>query len=210
MTAEICDFVNNEVERFFPTLRGRVKVTLVEGTGKILGTFDPSISEYAAKTLREQGAAVLLNSPLSSASAVSITIASPKGSSAPPLTLPHGLLVWSGGIAPLPLTLSLADSVRRLSPPSPPPRSRPRGLPINGDLSVLGLPQSLGAYALGDCAAGASPPTAQSAYQQGHYLGRRLRGGHLRRRLVHEGGTMTAGKPDEDEEEPFRDVNYGT
>ncbi len=167
--------------------------------------FDPAISEYAASTLQSQGASILLNSPLYSATSRSITIAPKKGSNEKPTTLPHGLLVWSGGIAPLPLTLELAASVRRLSPRmSASYRSgqRPRGLPVNPDLSVSGL-EGQGVYAIGDCAEGGGPPTAQAAYQQGLFLGRVLRDKHWMRYTGEDGGDL-------DKCKTFKMVNYGS
>ena len=222
VTAEICDFINEEVATFFPTLKGRVKVTLVEGTSKLLGMFDPAISEYAATTLRSQGATILLNSPLSSATARTITIAPPAGgasaaaAAAPPLTVPHGLLVWSGGIAPLPLTLDLIASVRRRTASEEEGTKScrqagaarpPRGLPVNPDLSVSGL-EGRGVYAIGDCAEGAGPPTAQAAYQQGFFLGRILREKHWKRYVGGDKGDDVA--DDESKRNIFKMVNYGS
>ena len=43
LTAELCDFVNGDVKDYFPSLFPRVKISLIEGSPKVLGTFSPHV-----------------------------------------------------------------------------------------------------------------------------------------------------------------------
>ena len=51
----VYDFINEDVGRYYPTLKSLARITLFEATDKILGSFDESLSAYAAKRFTRQG-----------------------------------------------------------------------------------------------------------------------------------------------------------
>lgn len=44
-----------DVNKYFPELSGRIKISLIEAGDKILGAFDERMSKYALATLKERG-----------------------------------------------------------------------------------------------------------------------------------------------------------
>ena len=66
LTAELSDFFASDVKKYFPHLRDRVRITLVEATGKILSMFQEDISAYAERSLVEGGARVRCNAMVTS------------------------------------------------------------------------------------------------------------------------------------------------
>lgn len=188
LTAELNDFIRNDVHKYFPHLLPFIRVTLVEATGKILGMFDPKISSYAQSTLTKQGASVLCNSAVVKMTEDSIEIKKQSlGQGAPEVQfekLNYGMVVWAGGITARPITQKIA---RLIGGEQISMDGRPiRGLLVGDKFQVKGVPSSpsptapgVGAgpcvWAIGDCALSGCPPTAQAAFQQGNYLGRMLR-----------------------------------
>lgn len=61
LVAEITDFIQTDVAKYFPNLKDKCRVTLVEATDKLLSTFDPSTSAYSRSVLERRGAVVLTN-----------------------------------------------------------------------------------------------------------------------------------------------------
>ena len=59
LVAELGDFVREDVAKYFPELAGRVKITLIEATDRLLGAFDTRMASYAHTALQQQGAEVL-------------------------------------------------------------------------------------------------------------------------------------------------------
>jgi NADH:ubiquinone reductase (non-electrogenic) len=172
LTAEISDFIRSDVSQYFPQLKDRVKVTILEATGKILGMFDPKVSAYAERTLKENGAEVMCDAIVTTVSDQVITLKR-KGS---PVSVEYGVAVWAGGIAARPFTQSLALTIGGLQAP---PGKPIRGLVVDNKFRVRDAPMAAGApacvWAIGDCALSGSAPTAQAAFQHGSYLGRMLR-----------------------------------
>ena len=59
LVAELGDFVREDVAKYFPQLAGRVKITLIEATDRLLGAFDVRMASYAHTALQQRGAEVL-------------------------------------------------------------------------------------------------------------------------------------------------------
>ena len=51
----VFDFINEDVGKYFPRLKGVAQITLFEGSDKILGSFDESLSRFAARRFTRQG-----------------------------------------------------------------------------------------------------------------------------------------------------------
>jgi NADH:ubiquinone reductase (non-electrogenic) len=177
LSAELSDFINTDVARYFPHLRAHIQLTLVEATPRLLPVFDAQISAYTADMLREGGAEVLCDTMVTRITADAVEVKKPlerTADGAPATeTIPCGLAVWAGGIKCKPITQKIRDSVG-----APEAQHSRHGLVVDGGLKVLGLPPGGGdgsVFALGDCAVSGCAPTAQVAYQQGTYLGRRFR-----------------------------------
>ena len=169
LTAELCDFKNSDIARYFPHLASKLKITLVEGTPKVLGTFSPHISNYAADALNGAGADVMTGQFVTGVTERTIPLKAAKGGEKSELD--YGVMVWAGGIEARPITKKLAETIggEQLSGLG---RGGVRGLKVDEKFRVLGVRN---VWALGDCALSGCAPTAQAAYQQGMYLGRLFR-----------------------------------
>jgi len=181
LSAELCDFINTDVKTYFPHLREHIQLTLVEATPRLLPVFDAHISTYTAKMLREEGAQVLCDTLVTRITADSVDVKKPKevdAAGAPTTeTIPCGLTVWAGGIKCKPITESIRSS---LGVEAAALQKSRHGLVVDSRFEVLGAPGATtgspaSMFALGDCAVSGCAPTAQVAYQQGTYLGRRFR-----------------------------------
>ncbi|GMH59996.1 hypothetical protein TL16_g02944 [Triparma laevis f. inornata] len=189
LTAELCDFVNSDVKEFFPGLAGKIQISLVEGTGKVLGMFAPHISEYARNKLVEQGANVTTSCFVTGATEKTVNLLGAVDKKK--TFIDYGLLVWAGGIGARPFTKSFATQIGGEQVPKKGPL---RGLKVDNKFRVTGTEN---VWALGDCALSGSPPTAQAAYQQGKYLGRLFRETNCDKKIV-------------DEHAAFEFHNYGS
>ena len=208
LTAELGDFVRYDVATFFPHLKHRIQITLMEATGQVLGMFDPAVSSYATSVLRENGAVIHSNAMVTQVDAerIQYKTKAPEGEMTM-RNMEYGTVVWAGGINTRPLTKHIITEVNNLnmshqsrmqegedgdrvskqtlSDPSNSPLQlkpvqwSPRGIVVDDKFRVKGLAGRSDVFALGDCALVAGcSPTAQAAYQQGKYLGRLLRDTH--------------------------------
>ena len=194
LTAELGDFVRNDVSRYFPRLKNRIKITLLEATDKILGMFDPAVSSYAASVLIQNGANIQCNAIVTKVDerAIEYKAKSRNSGDTEDVTiqnLDYGTAVWAGGINKRALTTHITSAVNKLKDAEASdssPQLSPRGIIVDEKFRVRGLEHQNNVFAIGDCAIvkGCSP-TAQAAYQQGKYLGRLLR-------EVHNSSTITS------------------
>jgi NADH:ubiquinone reductase (non-electrogenic) len=51
---ELHDFINDDVARWYPDLKPSIKVTLVEASDNLLGTFDQSLAKYVMKKFKSR------------------------------------------------------------------------------------------------------------------------------------------------------------
>lgn len=152
--AEMHDFLVGDLQNSFPQLKADVRISLLEATHQILGSFDVHLSSYAIKRFRRQRIEVRTGSIVAKVEAQAVHLAD--GS-----VIPYGLLVWSTGIGPRPLVQSL------------PFEKELRGRIVVDEF--LRLRGRSDVFALGDCATQYGtdlPATSQVAQQEGKYLGR--------------------------------------
>ncbi|KAL6749899.1 pyridine nucleotide-disulfide oxidoreductase-domain-containing protein [Haematococcus lacustris] len=201
VAGELTDFVNEDLRRLYPDRARAMRITLVEAR-EVLGSFDPSLREYAARKLVQRGVQ-LRKGVVKTVTAQEITLTD--GS-----VLPFGLCIWSTGVGPTPFIQSLpfaktshgrlaVDSQLRVlaastavpdSPPTPTAGSSfvqtatskqdIKAVNMLTDESRLGKAEAHlvpHVYALGDCCATPEnplPALAQVAEQQGRYLAKEL------------------------------------
>ncbi len=155
-SAELHDFVTEDLKRSYPELIPEVSITLLEAAGSILSTFDKTLSEYTLKLFRRQKISVRTQTPVAKVEKEFLVL---KDNS----KVPYGLLVWSTGNTQTPLIKSLSftkDSFSRL---------------VTDEYFHLKNFENI--YAIGDCATieGQNlPATSQVAQQEGKYLAHSL------------------------------------
>eukprot|EP00004_Rigifila_ramosa_P011865 TRINITY_DN2541_c0_g2_i2.p1 TRINITY_DN2541_c0_g2~~TRINITY_DN2541_c0_g2_i2.p1 ORF type:complete len:349 (+),score=110.33 TRINITY_DN2541_c0_g2_i2:643-1689(+) len=160
--AELSDFIRNDLKRWFPEVRGRVKITLIESQQHLLSSFNPDLVQYTEQTFSELGIEMLTGCSVKEVKEKEIVIETQKEKGVERQIVPYGLLVWATGITARPLILKLAKSINS------PQQSSKRGLVVDKYLRVVGAQSSI--FAIGDCAVSGFPPTAQVANQQGFYI----------------------------------------
>lgn len=166
-TAELHDFLTEDVSKWYPDMLKDVKITLVEAGSGLLGSFDESLADYYLEKLIEKKIDVRLGTAVTGVKEgwydsenefekYHYTIASFADKS----ELPFGMMVWSAGLAPVKF---IKNSELELS------RSR---VVVDQYLRVPG--QNGRVFALGDCATivdgSELPPTASVAEQQASYI----------------------------------------
>jgi NADH:ubiquinone reductase (non-electrogenic) len=169
LVAEISDFVREDASKYFPLISKRVKITLLEAGEKILSNFDSSLSTYARTQLESRGAEVLCGTMVTKITKDFVEIKQEIVGKTNFLTtqIPYGCIIWAGGIATRPITKAIAVQIGDT-------QSSRWGLEVDAKLKVKGV-ESDKIWALGDCAVCGLAPTAQTASQQGKYLGKMFR-----------------------------------
>lgn len=166
-TAELYDFLQDDVVKWYPELVKHVKLTLVEAGPGLLGSMHKSLADYYLKQLRQKNIDVRLSTAVTGVEerwynedgTGHHTVATLADGS----ELQFGTMVWSAGLAPVKF---VQDSGLDLD----------RGkILVDRYLRVPG--QNGRVMALGDCAKFAEgegpplPPTASVAEQQAYYIG---------------------------------------
>lgn len=107
---------SKDVSRYFPLLTGRVMVTLVEASDKVLGSFDERMSKYALSTLEDRGVKIQCGSAVTKITPqhIEMMVKTSPEESASMVQVPFGLLVWAGGLAPRPLTKSILAEIGKM------------------------------------------------------------------------------------------------
>ncbi|XP_076106487.1 uncharacterized protein LOC143075081 isoform X5 [Mytilus galloprovincialis] len=90
--AELYDFVEQDISRLYKQKKHHVNVTLVE-SNQILASFDESLRKYAEKKIKERDRFQLVKSIVTEVKEDCVTLSNGE-------TIPCGMVVWSGGIAP--------------------------------------------------------------------------------------------------------------
>ncbi|PNW72560.1 hypothetical protein CHLRE_16g691552v5 [Chlamydomonas reinhardtii] len=122
VAGELTDFISHELMRMYPERAKAMRVTLVEAR-ELLGSFDASLREYAARKLI-QGGVLLRKGIVHEVTPREVVLKDGT-------VLPYGLCIWSTGVGPTPFSLSLPFAktavgriavdkyMRVLAPPSP-------------------------------------------------------------------------------------------
>jgi len=161
--AELHDFVNEDIRRWYPRIAEDVTITLLEATNQLLNTFDTALRDYTLHLFRRQRIEVRLKSIVGKVSEKGLSLQD--GSH-----VPCGLLVWSTGIGQLPFVRNLPFA-----------KSKNSRILVDAFLRVKGFTN---VYAAGDCATMDPvdfPATSQVAQQEGRYLARLLNNSALKK-----------------------------
>lgn len=158
MAGAIAELARKALCRDFRRINpGQARIVLVEGGPRVLGTFPPALSDYAAGALTRMGVEVQLGRRVLSCCATGV------GTDAG--ELPAATVVWAAGISASPAARWLNLSGDRAG-----------RIQVNPDLSVPGFDRI---YALGDTAAASIdgqvvPGIAPAAKQGGEHVARQI------------------------------------
>jgi NADH dehydrogenase FAD-containing subunit len=169
--AELRDFVEQDVPKYYPKLLKFVRIKVIEASSTILAPFDKSLQVEAINQMNRQvqinGVSMQLIELLLETSVKEVgekTILLNDGGS-----IPYGLSVWAAGNGPVQLTLNLINA---LGEEQKQEQDVARGrLAIDPWMRVIGSRGTV--LSFGDCSCitcGQLPATAQVASQQGEYL----------------------------------------
>ena len=159
--AELRDFFTDDLSEWYPEIRDKFKVTLVEALPTVLPMFSAQLISYTESNFKKQDITIHTKTMVKEVTDKDITaeVTQADGSKKTEV-IPYGLLVWATGNTPRPLIKGLLATI-------PEQRDSRRGLKVNDFMVVEGTEN---VWALGDCTATKYAPTAQAASQQGNYL----------------------------------------
>ena len=188
-TAELHDFVRNDVKRLYKDLLPFVQITIVEAGPTLLGPFDKALQDYAHGLFKKRAIDVRLGTAVLGMEDFvgdGYHFPAKRALLSNGEKLEFGTMVWSAGLSPRSFIDELDDTFHR--------HPRTKRLLVDEYLRVNGHEGSI--WAMGDaCVNDTGPPIpqlAQVARQQGIYLGKVLNG--------------TLGE----EEQPFRFFSLGS
>jgi NADH dehydrogenase len=154
------ELLDRVLDKDFPELDlRRVPITLVEAADRILGPFHPSLSDRAARTLRDRGVEVVVGTGVDRIEHGTVVLADGR-------RLPAGSILWAAGVTASPVGGLLGIEL-----------ARGGRIPVLADLSLAGHPE---VFAIGDIAASptddgrALPQVAQPAIQGGAHVARQI------------------------------------
>jgi len=156
--AELRDWVNGDLKRWYPEIAGRVRVTLIEALPNVLPMFSKHLIEYTESTFKQNDINIMTRSMVKDCDSENVTV---KTASGEVQKIPYGLLVWAAGNTTRKLTRDLQAAL-------PGVQTERRGLKVDDHMRMLGGGDHV--FALGDATATSWAPTAQAASQQGTYL----------------------------------------
>lgn len=170
-TAELYEFLKEDVARWYPDLIGDIKITLVEAGPGLLGSFDKTLADFYLEKLVKKDIDVKLGTAVTGVEdRETAGIEVDGGPSKHHMTvaifadgteLPFGTMVWSAGLAPVKFIESSGLELSRGK------------VAVDEYLRVPGHKGRI--FAMGDCSTPIDgpplPPTATVAEQQGLYVG---------------------------------------
>jgi NADH dehydrogenase len=163
------------------------QIILAEALDRILGTFPPSLSAKAERSLMALGVTTRTNHAVVGLDDGVVTMKGPDGE----VRVPTHTVIWAAGVTASPLAKLLADAAGAEV-------DRAGRLPVGPDLTVPGHPDL---YAIGDMVRTSAPllGVAPVAMQQGRYVARtilaRRRGDSVRPfRYLDKGNVATIGR----------------
>ncbi|KAK2985935.1 hypothetical protein RJ640_008151 [Escallonia rubra] len=137
-SAELHDFVHEDIAKLYPSLKDHVKITLLEAGDHILNMFDKRITTFAEEKFQRDGIQLKVGSMV-----IKVTdkeISTKERSTGATLSIPYGMVVWSTGIGTRPVIMDFMKQVGQ---------TNRRVLATDEWMRVEGC-NSI--YALGDCA----------------------------------------------------------
>ncbi|KAH3675872.1 hypothetical protein WICMUC_002442 [Wickerhamomyces mucosus] len=169
--AELQDFVDQDLVKWYPGVAKDIKVSLVEALPNILNMFNKKLIKYAEDVFEETKIALKLQTMVKKVDDKIITAAIKNADGTTTIEeIPYGVLVWATGNGARDITVKLANQLDKNEQ-----KFANRGLLIDEQyLKVLG-DASDSIFAIGDCTLSKKfPPTAQVAHQEGEYLAKLL------------------------------------
>lgn len=154
--AELHDFIAEDVSKKYPDLPYGIEVILIEAGDKLLSSFDEKLSRYTFKLFNRQNISVKTKSNITKVTENEIFVNDGTH-------FKYGLLVWATG-----------NTATELVKNALLPKSRLNKILVDDFLRVKGFDNI---FAVGDCSEheeNVYPVTAQTAQQQGKYLGKTL------------------------------------
>ncbi|XP_034698206.1 external alternative NAD(P)H-ubiquinone oxidoreductase B2, mitochondrial-like isoform X3 [Vitis riparia] len=137
-SAELHDFVNEDLVKLYPTVKDLVKITLLEAGDHILNMFDKRITAFAEDKFHRDGIDVKTGSMVVKVSDKEISTKERGNGNI--TSIPYGMAVWSTGIGTRPVIMDFMKQIGQ---------TNRRALATDEWLRVEGRDS---VYALGDCA----------------------------------------------------------
>ena len=163
MAGQIGEIARDTLRRDFRTIDpAAARIILAEAADRILGSFPPSLSAKAERSLSELGVTTMTNHAVVGLDDGSVTMNGPDGA----VRVPTRTTIWAAGVTASPLAKLLADAAGTEV-------DRAGRLPVGPDLTV---PGHADAYAIGDMVRTTKPlmGVAPVAMQQGRYAARAI------------------------------------
>lgn len=107
--AEINDFMEEDISRYYPQLHKDIKVSLIQSSEHLLNTYSEAISEKTKAAFQRQNINVIFNSRVKSVEETEIQVFDKISKES--YDLPYGTCVWSTGISLTPLTNNFIKSI---------------------------------------------------------------------------------------------------
>ncbi|GAA5988616.1 hypothetical protein JCM11641_005183 [Rhodosporidiobolus odoratus] len=159
---ELHDFLTSDLERAYPSLAPYARITIYDTAPGILGSFDESLAQYATEKFIREGIRLKPNHHVTSVGEAHIEVEE-EGK------VPHGLLVWSTGLAPNPLIASIGELKHE---------ERTHSLLVNEHFNPTSQDGVVNKdiFVIGDCSSLTEklPATAQVASQEARWLAKIL------------------------------------
>ena len=157
MAGGLRELIDHVLRKDYPELDlSQVPITLIESADRVLGPFDPSLSEHASAALRARRITVQLGVGVASVEPGAVLLADGR-------RVPAGTIVWATGVAGNPVGSLLGVQL-----------GRGNRIPVEADLSLAGHPN---VFAIGDIALPPGTPlpqVAQPAIQGGVHVARQI------------------------------------
>lgn len=149
IAAELRDFAKDDVlPRYSNFKQRKIKVTIVEMSDRMLGTYDKLIQQYARERFQKLDIEMMTEHRVTKVNEKSVEVVCVKTNEKK--ELPFGMCVWASGIKPVEISLDLAKRLQGS-----------RMLEVDSNLRVRGAEGSI--FALGDCAKITMPSMRQAA-----------------------------------------------
>jgi len=137
--AEIQDFIDEDLAKYYPQLAPYMSVSLVQSGDHLLNTYSQVISERTAEAFQDQHIDVIFNSRVTAVTEKTVDVMDKSTKAV--RHVPYGTCIWSTGVGQLPLVREFIKGL--------PEQTNRRAITTDRFLQVKGAP---GVFAMGDCA----------------------------------------------------------
>ncbi|HKG42564.1 MAG TPA: FAD-dependent oxidoreductase [Nitrososphaeraceae archaeon] len=155
MAGELNEFLRDVVKEYYHNIEPKdISVIIIQSGNRLLPEMSEELAGFAMQKLIQNGVEVILNTRVTGATANSVKLKDGR-------TISTNTIIWSGGVAPSPITEELPCEHDKKS----------GRIVVDKFLEIQGYP---GVFAIGDCASiidpntgNPYPPTAQHAIREG-------------------------------------------